>query len=223
MRNTTRQNADGRTLLWIAASGSFMPEALKNWGKVSLSGISGLISEDGATGRAYSLIFEATCNSRMDYDPARAAGAVLARFGRPPAALVALVAPSLEVPVLAQHAIGCEVRQILGSQRVQVVTVNDRPSPVSASKLRKERTDSVPRFATGLDEALAIASGIRRGSSVDPAADAFVYAYTSKAFRRHDPFRSSALCYDRALQNSSKGLYARAKRAASLHPERDNH
>jgi hypothetical protein len=114
--------------------------------------------------------------------------------------LVALVAPTLEVPVLSQHAIASEIRQILHGhsgreQRVHVVTVDDEPSVGSASKLRKEPAGSVPRDATGLDEALAIASGVKRGASVDPYADAFVYAYISEAPRR-DPFRCSPVQRD---------------------------
>jgi hypothetical protein len=129
----------------------------------------------------------------MNYDPARAAAGTRELFGRAPATLVALVAPALEVPVLSQHAIACEVRDILGSQRVHVVTIDDRPSPASFSKLDKEQSFSAPRDATGLDEALAIASGAKRGASVDPDAHAFVYAYLSDTFKRHDPFHFSAL------------------------------
>jgi hypothetical protein len=196
MHDVTQDGGDDRSLLWIAATNSFIPAALRDWRHVGLVGIAGVIPESVAPSVGYSLIFEATCNSMLKYDPVLAARSVWTHFEHAPVALVAVVAPSLEIPVATQHAIACEVGQVLCSPRVDVVTVTERWSPQSDRKIRKAdakgRSYNVREDPTGLDEALEIAAGKKQGMQVDAAAAAFVYAYTSRSGRRK-PFRCTPL------------------------------
>jgi hypothetical protein len=147
-----------------------------------------------APSTGYSVIFEATCNTALNYDPVIHARAIWSHFNRGPDALVALVAPSLEVPVATQHAIAYEVGMVLGGSRVNVVTIAERWSPQSISKIRKteDRADGEEE-ATALDEALEIVAGKKRGKQVDREAEAFAYAYTTRVKQRRDPFRFSPL------------------------------
>jgi hypothetical protein len=185
--------AGDRSLLWIAASSSYLiPGALRPWQKVDLVGIPGTIPGAEKLAGRYSVIFEAICNSMLNYDPLIPAQAVRAHFGGAPVALVAIVAPSLEVPVASQHAIACEVGVILGSPRVDVVSIDDLWSSQSASKMRKGDDDNGAENSTALDLALEIAVGRKIGQPVDAVAAAFVYAYQSKS-RIRTPFRCTPM------------------------------
>ena len=142
------------------------------------------------------MLFEATCNSMLNYDPVVRARTVWSRFKRTPDVLVALVSPSLEVPVATQHAIAYEVRETLNSSRVDVVTVAERWSSQSERKVRKAESGDLPGDpqgnSTALDEALEIVAGKRHGQRLDKAAEAFAYAYTSRTGRR-TPWRCTRL------------------------------
>jgi hypothetical protein len=185
--------AGDRSLLWIAAGSSqLIPQALRPWQKAELVGLLGTIPGTENLAGRYSVIFEATCNSVLNYDPFISVQAVRARFEGPPLALVAIVAPSLEVPVASQHAIAHEVGLLLGSPRVDVVAIDDRWSAQSESKVRKGDDDHGVENSTALDLALEIAMGRKTGRPVDPAAESFVYAYYSRAKVR-TPFRCTPL------------------------------
>jgi hypothetical protein len=128
----------------------------------------------------------------FDYDPVIQTRSVRAHFNHRPEAAVAVVAPSLEVPVASQHAIAYETFQTLGSARFDIVTSAKRWSPQSDNKIRKLESAGGPRELTALDDALEIALGKRSGIPVDEAAAAVVYACTSRATRR-TPFRCTPL------------------------------
>jgi hypothetical protein len=192
MRDIIRDRNSDRLLLWIAASNAYVPVALRGWRRIDLAGMETIIPDDATSAAGYSVIFEATCNSMLNFDPVIQAWAVRSQFGRVPDRLVALVAPSLEVPVAAQHAIAYEAGEALGSQRVDVVTIAEHWSPQSDRKMAKAKGDSNSRSATALDEALDIVAGKKRGEKVNEAAVAFAYAYTSRAGRR-TPFRCTPL------------------------------
>jgi hypothetical protein len=133
-----RETGD-RQLLWIAASSFYMPEAPPGWRLVDLAGNSEINSRGVASASRYSVVFEATFNSRLDYDPVLQTRAVRQFFTRAPDTLVAVVAPSLEVPVDTQHAIACEAGLVLGSPRVDIVTITEQWSQESVGKMRKTR------------------------------------------------------------------------------------
>ena len=120
------------------------------------------------------------------------ARAVWSHFKHTPDALVALVAPSLEVPVATQQAIAYEIGNVLGTSRVDVVAIAEHWSSQSDRKIRKAEADSGHEDDTALDEALEIVAGKKRGKQVDAGAAAFVYAYTTRTGRR-TPFRCTPL------------------------------
>ena len=182
-----------RALLWVAATDSFVPAALREWQRINLDdAIQGSQPTLSVPPSGYSVIFEATCNSALNYDPVVEARAVRAYFRRSPDVLVAVVAPTLEVPVAAQHAIAYEAFQAMGSRRLDVVTAVARQSPQTVSKLRKARTTGTQRDWTALDDALEIARGRKSGDQADQTARTLVYAYTSRA-RLRNPFRCTPL------------------------------
>jgi hypothetical protein len=202
VRDLTWTGTGDRILLWVSAtSASFTPESLKGWNRVELVGLSEVIPGRIAPADTYTVIFESTCNSVLNYDPVILARTIWSHFNRAPDALVA---PSLEVPVATQQAIACEVGQTLGGARVDVVTIAERSSPQSVKKLGKDPADEGQETATALDEALEIAAGKKRGKPVDEEAAAFVYAYTS-AVRRRTPFRCTPL-QRRILQAVAYGI-----------------
>ena len=182
-----------RVLLWVAATDLFVPAAMRQWERIN-------VDEEtwesplppSAPSAGYSMIFEATCNSALNYDPVVQAQAIRAYFRRNPDMLVAVVAPTLEVPVAAQHAIAYEAYQTMGSRRLEVVTAAARASAQTANKIRKASTTETHRDWTALDEALEIARGRKSGNEVDQTAKDLVYAYTSNA-RRREPFRCTPL------------------------------
>lgn len=196
MRDLISDGECARTLLWIsvisATSDSFRPESLTGWHRVDLAGQAAVIPASVPPSARFSVIFEATCNSALNYDPVIHARAVRSHFNRAPDALVALVAPSLEVPVATQHAIAYEVGKALGDSRVDVVTTAERWSPQSARKIIKAEADGGRQANTALDEALEIVAGRKRGNQVDREAATFAYAYTTDV-RRRDPFRCTRL------------------------------
>jgi hypothetical protein len=193
MNNLSCDNGE-RTLLWVSATpGSFTPDSLKGWHRVDLVGFPGVILSGITPSADYTVIFEATCNSTLDYDPVIHARAIWSHFQRVPDRLVALVAPSLEVPVATQHAIACEVGKALGGARIDVVTVAEHWSARSEEKMRKGPSeDDDQQSFTALDEALEIVAGQKRGAPVDPEAVNFVYAYTTNV-RQRTPFRFTRL------------------------------
>lgn len=195
MADVTRTE-DDHTLLWVAASAEYIPANLADDQRVDFVGTSGIIPDNATLPVRYSMLFEATCNSMLNYDPVVRARAVWSRFKRTPDVLVALVSPSLEVPVATQHAIAYEVRETLNSSRVDVVTVAERWSSQSERKVRKAESGDLPGDpqgnSTALDEALEIVAGKRHGQRLDKAAEAFAYAYTSRTGRR-TPWRCTRL------------------------------
>lgn len=196
MDGINRLGEGGRALLWIAANDNLLPSTLTGWQRFNLADISGISPGQQAYPNGYVVLFEATCNSTLKYDPVVQARAVWSRSGRAPDVLVALVAPSLEIPVAAQHAIAHEVGIALHSPRVDVVTVTEQWTKQSEQKRRKADTGSSPDYHDGsssaLAEALDIVAGRKRGKRVDKAAENFVYAYSSRAARR-TPFRCTRL------------------------------
>jgi hypothetical protein len=181
VRDETAGAAD-RALFWIAAMDRYYtPAALTGWQRVDLDETPEIIAPDATVPGSYSVLFEATCNSMLNYDPVVQAKVLYARFQRPPDVLVALVAESPEVHVDAQHAIAYEVGHALRSPRVDVVTVSLRWSEQSEQKVRKAQGDSPAGDGEGnpsaLDEALEIVAGKKRGHEVKKAAARFVYAY----------------------------------------------
>ena len=182
-----------RPLLWVAATDTFVPAAMRKWQRVNLNEA---IPESqpalSALPTGYSMIFEATCNSALDYDPVVQVRAARAYFGRSPDLLVAVVAPTLEVPVPAQHAIAYEAFLATGSRRLDIVTAAGRQSLQTANKLRKVGTTDTQRDWTALDDALEIALGKKSGDQVNQTAKTLVYAYTTNV-RRRVPFRCSPL------------------------------
>ena len=94
----------GRMLLWVAATDSFVPASMKDWVPISLDDTAAQENRT-ALHSSYSVIFEATCNSMLNYDPIIEAQAIQRYFGHCPDVLVAVVAPTLEVPIGAQHAL----------------------------------------------------------------------------------------------------------------------
>jgi hypothetical protein len=193
--NATRTE-DDRTLLWIAARAEYIPTNLADGLRVDPVGPSGIIAGNATSSVRYSILFEATCNSMLDYDPVVRAQAIWSRFKLAPDALVALVAPSLEVPVATQHAIAYEVREALHSSQVDVVTVAERWSSQSERKIHKAESSDMPDDSQGsftaLSEAVEIVVGKRHGQRLDKSAEAFAYAYTSRAGRR-TPWRCTRL------------------------------
>lgn len=192
MHDVTEGGRGDRGLLWIAATSFFTPDVPAGWRLIDLAGEPEAILGSIAPPDGYSVVFEATFNSRLQYDPVIRARAVWEHFQRAPDALVGVVAPSLEVPVATQHAIAHETGLVLGGSRVGVVTITEQWSPQSDSKMRKSESTSDRRYPTGLDKALEIAAGKGRGGQVDQTAAAFVYAYTSRKARR-TPFRCTPL------------------------------
>jgi len=181
----------GRGMLWIAATDSFVPAAMMKWQPISLDPPT-VREGRPVPSSGYSVIFEATCNSVLNYDPIVEIRAVRAYFGQRPDVLVAVVAPTLEVPIGAQHAIACDAGQAIGSTRLDVVTAANRQSAQTRSKLRKARVSATARDWTALDDALAIACGLKRGVEPDRTARTLVCAYTSTRGSR-DPFRCNTL------------------------------
>jgi hypothetical protein len=181
----------GRTLLWVAATDSFVPASMKKWQPINLND-STAQKDQTAPSSGYAVIFEATCNSMLNYDPIMELRAVHRYFGCSPDMLVAVVAPTLEVPIGAQHAIAYEASRAIGSPRLEVVTATPRQSLQTPIKLRKAKVSATLRDWTALDEALAIARGAKRGTEADQTARNLVYAYISRT-RSRDPFRCTSL------------------------------
>jgi len=196
MRDVTPGGGNERALIWVHATEFFSPNAPDGWKLVNFAGTLGRVPEFVPPSAGYSVIFEATFNSMLGYDPVIQARALWEHFKRVPDALVAVVAPNLEVPVATQHAVAHEVGVALGHARVHVVTQTERWTAQSDRKMRKALPGSLsangPRGVTGIDEAVEIVVGRRSGARVEQAAVDFVYAYTSRASRR-TPFRCTSL------------------------------
>ncbi|MEU1959370.1 hypothetical protein [Nocardia sp. NPDC019304] len=191
-------SADEHVLFWLAATEFFVPKVESGWRRVDLVAPSGGAARSALPVRThYSVVFEATFDSRLRYDPVVEARAIRGQLDRPPDVAVAVVAPTLEVSVATQHAIAYETGLELGATDIRVVTLSERRSKLSDRKLRKLESPEAGRGTAepatmAIERALEIVAGRADGERVDRTAAAFVYAYVSRRPRR-SPFRCTPL------------------------------
>lgn len=138
----------------------------------------------------YSILFEATWNDRLGYDPVVLARALSAMAPSPHAA-VAIVSPTLAISAETQHALAFEVGQALGVT-IRVVSQVVSQSPQSISKAKKQDTSSGREPLSTLHMAMEAILGRHAGEPVDSLASTVAYAYTSTQ-RRREPFRCTPL------------------------------
>lgn len=190
---------DPNTLVWMAATAGpqdvvfpklARPLVPPGWSLIDYGPTVVVDSFASQVSGGYFILFEATWNDQLGYDPVVLARALSVMAPRPRAA-IAIVSPTLAVSAETQHALAFEVGQALGVT-IRVVSQVVSQSPQSDSKAKKQDTSSGKEPPSALHMAMEAILGRHAGEPVDSLASAVAYAYTSTQ-RRRDPFRCTPL------------------------------
>lgn len=198
-RGVSLAKDDSNTLVWMAATAGpqevifpmlARPLVPAGWSLIDYGPTSVVDSLACELAGGYSILFEATWNHQLGYDPVVLARALSALAPRPRTA-VAIVSPTLAVSAETQHALAFEVGQALGVA-IRVVSQALGQSPQTASKEKKQDTSSEKEPPSALQLAMDAILGRQVGEPIDSLASAVAYAYTTTQ-RRRDPFRCTPL------------------------------
>ncbi|MFC8045104.1 hypothetical protein [Nocardia sp. NPDC057353] len=181
-------------LVWIATADDFRPEVPDGRTRIDLVAPSGTRQVPPEwIGKSYAVIFEASFDAARGFDPVVEAHAVRAAMGRSPEVAVAVVAPTLPVHPLTQHALAYEVGAALNAGTVAAVLLDEPKPPTDGGPVReKVSANGVRPRPTGFERAVEIALGRAAGEPLDGDAVRFAYAYLSRA-RCRSPFRCTPL------------------------------